>query len=344
MTAIKDESVQLIVTSPPYPMIEMWDELFTSFDASVSDLLRSNPLEAFERMHQTLDAVWQEAYRVLAPGGFCCVNIGDATRTLNGNFRLFSSHSRIIQHCTAIGFTNLPPIIWRKPTNAPTKFMGSGMLPAGAYITYEHEYILIFRKGGKREFNTPELKKLRNTSAYFWEERNIWFSDLWQFNGTKQAISQTYRTRSAAYPLELPFRLINMYSVYGDTILDPFMGTGTTSVAAIITGRNSIGYEIDKSFKFLQNSEELLEIVTLGNKTVENRIQQHLSFVQERLALGKDMKYSNEFYGFPVMTTQERQAKFLKIRDIGRVGDALQVEYTEIETDKVVPHGMRATA
>lgn len=117
-------------------------------------------------MHQELDKIWSECYRVLKEGGIACINIGDATRTINNNFCLYTNHARIINYCLKIGFTNLPNIIWRKQTNAPNKFMGSGMLPAGAYVTLEHEWILIFRKGGKRQFKTEKDKVERRSSSF----------------------------------------------------------------------------------------------------------------------------------------------------------------------------------
>lgn len=150
MTAIDDDSVNLVVTSPPYPMIEMWDEVFTLQNNKISTVLQCAPNSAFELMHQELDMVWKECFRVIKPGGFLCINIGDATRTIDGNFQLFNNHARIISCCQSVGFTCLPNIIWRKQTNAPNKFMGSGMLPCGAYVTLEHEYILVFRKGAKK--------------------------------------------------------------------------------------------------------------------------------------------------------------------------------------------------
>ena len=105
-----------------------------------------------------------------------------------------------------MGFTNLPEIIWRKPTNSPNKFMGSGMLPAGAYVTLEHEFILIFRKGGKRIFKSDAEKLKRQQSAFFWEERNVWFSDLWTLTGTNQKLNnKNSRERSAAYPFDLAY-------------------------------------------------------------------------------------------------------------------------------------------
>ena len=193
-------------------------------------------------MHNMLNDVWKECDRVLKDGGFVCINIGDATRTINNKFQLYPNHAKIIEFFSSIGYSVLPDIHWHKQSNAPNKFMGSGMYPAGAYVTYEHEYILIFRKGNKRTFQRQE-KYLRQKSAYFWEERNIWFSDLWNIKGTMQRMSgasKIVRNRNASFPLEIPYRLINMYSIEGDTVLDPFFGLGTTGIASIISNRNSI--------------------------------------------------------------------------------------------------------
>ena len=145
MKGVQPESVHLVVTSPPYPMIAMWDEIFSLQNKIIKSFLdKNNGPKAFEWMHRELDKVWEEIDRVLVNDGIACINIGDATRTIDGNFQLFSSHSRIISKFIDLGFINLPNIIWRKPTNSPTKFMGSGMYPPGAYVTLEHEYILVF--------------------------------------------------------------------------------------------------------------------------------------------------------------------------------------------------------
>ena len=180
LNSISDESVDLIVTSPPYPMIEMWDNVFSKLNPSIDDALKKNDgQKAFNLMHNELDKVWKECCRLLKPGCIACINIGDAVRTINGSFKMYSNHSRIINYMCNLGFDQLPDILWRKQTNAPNKFMGSGMLPACAYVTYEHEYILIFRKGEKRVFNNNGEKENRRASAFFWEERNVWFSDVW---------------------------------------------------------------------------------------------------------------------------------------------------------------------
>ncbi|MBE9530322.1 MAG: site-specific DNA-methyltransferase, partial [Proteobacteria bacterium] len=157
MEAVPSESVDFMVTSPPYPMIAMWDEMFAQQSASVKEVLaKGDGTNAFELMHQVLDPIWKEVYRTLKFGGFACVNIGDATRTINDNFVLYPNHMRILKSAVDLGFSALPCILWRKQTNAPNKFMGSGMLPAGAYVTLEHEYILILRKGPKRVFKKEE--------------------------------------------------------------------------------------------------------------------------------------------------------------------------------------------
>ncbi len=174
MADLTSGSIDLVVTSPPYPMIEMWDEMFSKQYPEIGKALNDkNGSLAFELMHRKLDSVWNECWRVLKDGGIVCINVGDATRTLNGNFTLYSNHSRIISYMLKIGFNALPEILWRKQTNAPNKFMGSGMLPPGAYVTLEHEFILIFRKGGKREFWKADDKKNRLESSFFWEERNV---------------------------------------------------------------------------------------------------------------------------------------------------------------------------
>jgi len=328
MKEIQNESVSLVVTSPPYPMIDMWDESFRMqlVDIDVEDERRIN--KTFDDMHRILTDVWIESFRVLSPGGFLCINIGDATRTINGAFRLFSNHSRVLNDCLSIGFHNLPNIIWRKQTNAPNKFMGSGMLPGGAYITLEHEYILIFRKPGKRLFTD---KTLRRESAYFWEERNTWFSDVWDFKGTNQSINgNSSRERTGAFPIELPHRLINMFSLRGDTILDPFLGTGTTVLAAMLNGRNSIGYDVDPSFLDVLDSRLNGSFITEANLVTSNRIKEHCQFIEDYLSRGKQPKHVNVKYDFNVITNQETELKLFKISSIIRESNyKYLVAYTE---------------
>ncbi len=308
MAAVADASVNLVVTSPPYPMIAMWDGLFGDLDPGIARALADGrPQKMFARMHALLDPVWDEIYRVLRPGGFACINIGDAVRSFNGDFGLYANHVRILSHLQRIGFTCLPAILWRKPTNAPTKFMGSGMLPAGAYVTLEHEYILIVRKGGKRRFTSQEQQR-RRESAIFWEERNLFYSDIWtDIRGSNQMLNvDAGRDRSAAFPFELAYRLILMYAIKGDTVLDPFWGTGTTTLAAVAAGRSSIGYEIDPALGRLA-ADGAQAALTAMQRFLRARIEAHLDFARDWEARKGALKYRNRPYGFGVMTRQEQE-------------------------------------
>ena len=292
-------------------MIAMWDECFAGMNQRVVDLLdQEDGHGAFELMHQQLDAVWRECSRTLRDGGYCCINIGDATRSIGGRFQLFSNHARIIESARRSGFDSMPDIIWRKPSNAPNKFMGSGMLPCGAHVTYEHEYILIFRKAPARLFETLEEKSNRRMSAVFWGERNAWYSDLWTgLTGTRQELGDSnMRARSAAYPLEVPYRLILMFSVLGDTVMDPFMGTGTTAASALSCGRNSVGIEWAPELTSLWG-DALRCGVSSGQRRATDRINHQRDAIEARLAAAKPAKHHNEFYDLSVVTRQERELR-----------------------------------
>ncbi len=316
-----DRSVELVVTSPPYPMIAMWDGVFSRLDPEIGeDLAAGRGMAAFDKMHAVLDAVWTECARVLTDGGFACINIGDAVRTIGGPFRLFPNHAAVIESFTRLGFSVLPDILWRKPSNAPTKFMGSGMYPAGAYVTYEHEYILIFRKGGKRPF-TGEARKRRQKSACFWEERNIWYSDLWDIRGTSQDLfaagtdGTNARERNASFPFEVPHRLVNMYSIEGDTVLDPFCGLGTTGLACMVANRNSIGAEIDPAMaalalRGLQVSPDAL------NRILEGRLSAHRRFIETLPPEIRERCYENRHHGIKVRTRQETEIHLDEIASV----------------------------
>ena len=332
LSEIANNSIALVVTSPPYPMIEMWDGIFASQSEKVKVSFENNDFaSAFEEMHNVLNSIWDEVDRVTIDGGFVCINIGDATRSFNDQFQLFSNHTKIIQYFYDKGYMVLPDIIWRKTTNAPNKFMGSGMYPAGAYVTYEHEYILIFRKGGKRIFKTESDKMNRRKSAYFWEERNVWFSDLWDIRGTNQVMTITNsRERSGAFPFELAYRLINMYSVKGDYVLDPFVGTGTTCFAAMASERNSYGVEIDPvlSNEIFKNPYPLKEQL---NNYVQRRLQSHINFTKEQIAQGKDKFYQNEYHSFDVKTKQEIDVEIRFVSDIEKNDGLLICNYQKNE-------------
>ena len=333
LSQVDDDSVELVVTSPPYPMIEMWDDLFSELDPETGECLEAGDgRAAFARMHAELDRVWKEVSRVLVDGGIACVNIGDATRTVDGSFRVFQNHSRVIDAFEELGFEPLPEILWRKPVNSGAKFMGSGMVPPNAYATLEHEYVLVFRNGKQSRSFEPRSER-RYNSAYFWEERNQWFSDVWtDIRGELQTLENgELRDRSAAYPFEIPYRLINMYSVYGDTVLDPFWGTGTTSLAAMVAGRSSIGYELNEAFlePFAGTVEDVPEY---ARAIIDRRLKDHETFVDDRLADGTEFEYRADNYGFPVTTKQEQRIRFYDVSGINETNEGYTVSYDPIET------------
>jgi len=320
---IGDDTVDLILTSPPYPMIGMWDELFCGLDPSIRGRMADSDFDgAFLAMHQALSGTWDECVRVLKAGGIACINVGDATRTLGGRFRLWPNHAVVSRFLTVErGLTPLPSILWRKSTNKPTKFMGSGMLPPNAYVTLEHEYILVFRKGDRRVFEADFPR--RYESAYFFEERNAWFSDVWfDLGGVAQAMGNgrdELRERSGAFPLELACRLIHMFSIYGDTVLDPFWGTGTTSTAAMFLGRNSIGVELDRELGAVFEGT-LDGIPGLSRKYNEERLRRHRSFMDGR---GNRAEHRNEHYGVPVVTAQERGIRLYDVETVRKKGEGV---------------------
>ena len=223
-------SVELVVTSPPYPMVAQWDGLFAGLGA-----------RSYEEMHHELDRVWANCHRALVPGGLLAVVVGDALRSIDGEFQLWPNHVTVTDACRRLGFRALPYVLWKKPTNRPNAFLGSGFLPPNAYVTLDCEFILLFRKGRLRRF--PRHDTARAKSAFTRAERDRWFSQVWaDVRGARQGAPGR---RSAAFPPAIPERLVRMFSVVGDTVLDPFAGTGTTLWAAYRAGRSAVGIELD---------------------------------------------------------------------------------------------------
>ncbi len=227
---LADGSVGLVVTSPPYPMIPQWDALFRALGA-----------REYREMLAVLEGAWKECHRTLLPGGILAVVVGDALRSEGGEFRLWPNHAETLTAAERVGFQPLPYLLWKKPTNKPNAFLGSGFLPPNAYVTLDCEFILLFRKAGLRRF--PPHDPRRYASRYTRSERDRWFSQLWtDIRGVAQ---RRPGGRSGAFPAELPRRLVRMFSVEGDTVLDPFAGTGTTLWAAAALGRDAVGVEWD---------------------------------------------------------------------------------------------------
>jgi site-specific DNA-methyltransferase (cytosine-N4-specific) len=261
MQEIPSNSVHLIGTSSPYPMIEMWDEIFKSWNPSLDikfrelkatkNLDRQQILqkEIFEGMHCCLEKVWKECYRVLVNGGILVINIGDAYRKVypQTSFQKFWNSAKTVQICERLGFISLPSVLWKKITNRPNAYLGSGFVPTSPYISEDCEHILIFRKGSIRQFPPKDLK--RQQSAFTRQQRDLYCSQVWSgIQGIKQT-TDGYSERTAAFPEEIPKRIITLYSIIGDLILDPFAGTGTTLKVAKDLGRDSVGYEIVKELE-----------------------------------------------------------------------------------------------
>jgi len=281
MSDLSDCSVHLMVTSPPYPMIQMWDDHFKKVDTHIaelwkeylSDSQREKVKQIYDAMHAKLSKVWEETHRVLIEGGIACVNIGDATRTINGRFQLFANHATIIECCEDAGFTTLPYILWKKPTTKPKykgkgAFLGSGFLPPNAYVTLDCEFILLFRKGNLRKF--PPNDPCRYDSIITKAQRDEWFSQIWTVTGTRQNDDGIAR-RIAAFPDEIVERLIRMFSVKGDTVLDPFLGSGTTTKVAMLNERCSVGYEMDEDLVPLMKKKIGTELFSKQNVRIVER-------------------------------------------------------------------------
>ncbi|MEO0021861.1 MAG: DNA methyltransferase [candidate division WOR-3 bacterium] len=234
MDEIQDKSVHLIITSPPYWQLK---------DYGVENQIGFN--DSYENYINNLNLVWKECYRVLQDGCRLCINIGDqfARSVYYGRYKIIPIRTEIIKFCETIGFDYMGAIIWQKPTTMNTTggatVMGSFPYPRNGIIKIDYEFILIFKKHG----NPPKIsKELKEKSKLTKEEWNEYFSGHWNFNGEKQT------EHLAMFPEELPKRLIKMFSFVGDTILDPFLGSGTTTLAAKNLNRNSIGYEINEKF------------------------------------------------------------------------------------------------
>lgn len=234
MNELSDGSVHLIVTSPPY-----WQLKDYGADAQIGFV------DSYEQYINHLNLVWSECFRVLHDGCRLCVNIGDqfARSVYYGRYKVIPIHSEIIRFCETIGFDYMGQIIWQKNTTMNTTgggaVMGSYPFPRNGIAKLDYEYILLFKKQGKAPVPTKEQKEM---SAMSNEEWNKYFSGHWTFGGVKQD------KHIAMFPEELPRRLIKMFSFTGETVLDPFMGSGTTARAARVLGRNSAGYEINPDF------------------------------------------------------------------------------------------------
>jgi site-specific DNA-methyltransferase (adenine-specific) len=234
MEEVRDESVHLVLTSPPYWQLK---------DYGNGNQIGFN--DSYEDYINNLNLVWKECFRVLHKGCRLCVNIGDqfARSVYYGRYKVIPIRTEIIKFCETIGLDYMGAVIWQKVTTCNTTggatVMGSILYPRNGILKLDYEFILIFRKLG----DPPKVsKEIKERSRLTIEEWNEYFSGHWNFPGERQ------KDHLAMFPEELPRRLIKMFSFVGDTVLDPFLGSGTTTLAAKNLLRNSIGYEINEEF------------------------------------------------------------------------------------------------
>lgn len=234
MSELPDNSVHLVITSPPYWQLK---------DYGAENQIGFN--DSYENYINHLNLVWKECYRTLHDGCRLCINIGDqfARAVYYGRYKVIPIREEIIKFCENIGFDYMGAIIWQKVTTSNTTGggiqMGSYPYPRNGILKLDYEFILIFKKLGNSPKPTKEQKELSKLTA---EEWNTYFAGHWNFAGARQT------GHIAMFPEELPKRLIKMFSFVGETVLDPFAGSGTTALAARNTDRNSVGYEINPEF------------------------------------------------------------------------------------------------
>ena len=234
MTVLEDNSVHLAITSPPYWQLK---------DYGTDDQIGFH--DSYESYINNLNLVWKECYRALHNGCRLCVNIGDqfARAIYYGRYKVIPIREEIIKFCENIGFDYMGAIIWQKVTTSNTTGggvqMGSYPYPRNGILKLDYEFILVFKKLGDAPKPTKEIKELSKMTATEW---NTFFAGHWNFAGARQ------NNHIAMFPEELPRRLIKMFSFVGETVLDPFAGSGTTNLASKNLGRNSVGFEINPEF------------------------------------------------------------------------------------------------
>lgn len=236
---IPSESVHLVVTSPPYFNLKKYNDHAEQL----------GDIDDYEAFHDELDRVWEHCFRVLVPGGRLVVNVGDvcvARRANGGRHHVYPLHADISVRCRRVGFDYLTPILWNKIANAAfeTNGNGGGFLgkpyEPNAIVKNDVEYVLMLRKHGKYRSPTDDQ---RATSRLTKEEQSAWFRPIWT-----DITGASTKDHPAPFPVDFAYRLVRMFSFTGDTVLDPFVGTGTTTLAAMKSDRHSIGNELDPQY------------------------------------------------------------------------------------------------
>jgi site-specific DNA-methyltransferase (adenine-specific) len=330
MSSLSDRSVHLVVTSPPYWQLKDYDSPDQiGFDQSYEDYINN------------LNLVWMECSRVLHDGCRLCVNIGDqfARSVYYGRYKVIPIRTEIIRFCETIGFDFMGAIVWQKVTTCNTSgggtVMGSFPYPRNGIVKLDYEHILLFKKHG----TPPKVSRaVKEDSRLTIDEWNEYFNGHWNFPGEKQ------QGHLAMFPEELPRRLIRMFSFVGETVLDPFAGSGTTALAAMNLERNSVGYEINRDFETI--IRERLGDTSQENATVtfeespaviDDSIFDRLPYrFRDPLKLDKKLDPREQTFGSRITHTDEAE------RDIIRVTKILSPTRLKLSDGRtVILHGVR---
>jgi modification methylase len=315
MKEISDESVHVVITSPPYWQLK---------DYGNGNQIGFN--DSYEDYINNLNLVWNECHRVLHRGCRLCINIGDhfARSVYYGRYKVIPIRTEIIKFCESAGFDYMGAIIWQKVTTCNTTggatIMGSFPYPRNGIIKLDYEFILIFKKYG----TSPSVsKEIKEESKLTTEEWNQYFTGHWNFPGEKQD------KHLAMFPEELPKRLIKMFSFVGDNVHDPFMGSGTTSLAAKNLSRNSIGYEINEEFipvikeklglnqsNLFQNSEFKILRQEIRNSTFDNEIAKLPYIFLDPIKFDKKVNPKKLNFGSKIDSSNSHKTEYFTVKDI----------------------------
>ncbi|MBI5193953.1 MAG: thermonuclease family protein [Nitrospirae bacterium] len=313
MNLLANESVHLVITSPPYWQLK---------DYGTNDQIGYH--ETYESYINNLNLVWKECHRVLQSGCRLCINIGDqfARSVYYGRYKVIPIRTEIIKFCETIGFDYMGAVIWQKVTTTNTTggatIMGSFPYPRNGILKLDYEFILLFKKQGAPTKPSQEQKELSVISKEDW---NTYFSGHWYFTGAKQD------GHIAMFPEELPARLIKMFAFAGDTVLDPFLGSGTTSMAARNLGRNSIGYEINPEFiPVIKNKLDITQtdLYGTGYEFMKDHVKTDLNKEIEKLPyifkdpheLDKKIDPKKLQFGSRIDDNREEREKYYSVKEV----------------------------
>ena len=311
LNKIEDKSVQLIITSPPYWQLK---------DYGSNNQIGFN--NSYEEYINNLNLVWMECERILSEGCRLCINIGDqfARSVYYGRYKVVPIRTEIIRFCETLKMDYMGAIIWQKATTMNTSgggaIMGSFPYPRNGILKIDYEFILIFKKLGNPPKPTLEQKE---NSIMTKEEWNQYFSSHWNFSGVKQS------EHIAMFPEELPKRLIKMFSFFGETIFDPFLGSGTTTLAAKNLGRNSIGYEINKEFESIIKEKLNINQLSLDEDTIEfleDNNKSNYSFdklpyiFEDAHKLDKKIDIKKNKFGSKIDNSKEKREDLFSVKEV----------------------------